>query len=239
MLPGDRLDAVNLEWIPEGVGEHDCPRPRPDGSLDGIRIGVVGRHHRVDEHRHEAVLDDGVNRRREPSRSRDHLITRPKGTLAELGGGQGRNCEEVRARSTIDEHRVASSDPPGELPFELRGKPTRREPEVEGRIDEVLQLVCVKHLAGHWHRRLPGLELEFRKRLGVILGDQLHDPGAELLSRRAHGWDPCGAHPSARRYHSTVRLRPSERLKAGAQPRRVRALVESSHWAGISFGASD
>ena len=73
--------------------------------------------------------------------------------------------------------------------------------------------------------RLAGEEVPVRERGGVVLADELQDPGAQLgggvpAGLGAHRRFPPLGHASASRYHGTVRSSPASSVSAGVQPSR-------------------
>lgn len=56
---------AQIEWVAQGVSEHDGLGLRRDGGFDQVCIDVVGVHFNIDEHRDRAELNDRVNSSRE------------------------------------------------------------------------------------------------------------------------------------------------------------------------------
>jgi hypothetical protein len=75
--------SVDVERIPESVGNHDRFGPRAEGLGQLIRVDVVGERVDVDEYRHHSVLDDWCHRGREPCGDRDHLVARSDAAITE------------------------------------------------------------------------------------------------------------------------------------------------------------
>ncbi len=210
-------DAIDVERVPERVGQDDRPRPGADRLLEKLRVEVVGRELDVEEDRHETVLEDRVEGRRETGRARDDLVARLQPTLAEHRRGQRRQREEVRRGARVDEERETDSHGTRDGTLELVREPPGGQPEVERGVDEMPDVVGVEDLSADRDRRLAGDERPIGPPCLAVLGDQGEDPGAELLV--AH------AAPRNARYQGTVLSSPSRRDRPGAQPRRRRALA--------------
>ena len=172
MPPAEVGDRGTVERIAERVGEHHGPRLVAAGRLEAIHVDVVGgvcfRMLDVDEHGHAVGLQDRVDRRGETRGDGDHLVAGLDGLGQEFVRREGRQGEQIRTRPGVHEACAPRAHAGGEPFFKLLREPPRREPEVERTIDEVLDLLLVKHAARHRHG-LPGLERPLRKRQLAIL----------------------------------------------------------------------
>ena len=84
----ERLDGLEIERVAQRVGDHDRARARREGVLQLVDVDVVARQLDVDEHGHEAVLHDRIDRRGKAGRDRDHLVARTQPALPHAGGAQ-------------------------------------------------------------------------------------------------------------------------------------------------------
>ena len=141
--------------------------PTAASSWDDVE--VVGAELDVDEHRHEPVLDDRVDRRREAGGDGDHLVARLRaGARRASARSAPRRASRFADEPELHEQRVAHADGLRELALEPLREATGRQPEVERRVDEVQQLVRVEDPAGDRHRRLARHE-RARREPGVVV----------------------------------------------------------------------
>ena len=125
---GARQNAVTASrsnGLPSVWAIIDGARPARDGGLElrrrrCCRSGSVD----VDEHRHEPVLDDRVDGRREAGRDGDHLVAGAQPPVAAGAASQRRSASEVRRRAGVDQQRVALAG--------ARGRARARTPRVSG-----------------------------------------------------------------------------------------------------------
>ena len=81
---------------------------------------------------------------------------------------------------------MADADRRGQALLELVGEAALGEPEVEGGVEQLLELGDADDLARHRHRRLAGHELTLGERLGVVFGCEREDPFAQVAGRVGH-----------------------------------------------------
>ncbi len=121
-------------------------------------IGVVVAEADVDEHRHQAVLDDRRDGARKARGDGDHLVAGLEAAVAELGRGERRERDEVRRRAGVDEQGVRQAEVVGEARLELLGEAAGGQVEVEARVDEGAHLLLAEDAAGVAHRVAVGVE---------------------------------------------------------------------------------
>ena len=85
MLPAEAGDGVEVEGVAEGVGEHDGLGAGAQGRRDAADVDVVGAQFDIDEDRHGAVLQNGVDGGGEAGCHADDLVAGLDGALAQLG----------------------------------------------------------------------------------------------------------------------------------------------------------
>ena len=161
------------------MGEHEAARARPDRGGDRLQRRVVGVGLDVDVDRHEALLVDGRDRRREADGGGDHLVAGAQRTLVQMRRRR-RDRQQVRLRSGADQQRVVALGRAREAGAELGGEAALGEVGVQDRGGGRDQVRGVEDLRRHRHARAPGRErLGLQRRLGVA-----PDGGERLLAQR-------------------------------------------------------
>ena len=168
VLAAQRLDARPVERVAERVREHEAARARPDRGGDRLERRVVGVGLDVDVDRHEAVLVDGRDRRREADRGADDLVARLP--AAARAGATWRRATASRLAWEPDPTRTAcarsaAAAKPG---AERGGEAALGEVGVEHRLGGRDEVLGAEHLRGDRDARRAGRErLRRQRRLGV------------------------------------------------------------------------
>src|SRR5205085_65146 len=74
MLTGELGDSPEVKRVAECVSRHDRASSRRQGGFQLRYVEVIRRYVDIDEHRHQAVLDDRVDRGREAGGDGDDLV---------------------------------------------------------------------------------------------------------------------------------------------------------------------
>ena len=188
-------DGRAVERIAERVGEHDGAGLVAAGCLQPIHVDVVGRMLfrmlDIDEHRHAVGLQDRVHGRGKSRSHRDHLVPGAELLVEKLVRRERCEGDEVRARAGVHEARATCAHPCRKPLLEFLREPARRQPEIERTVDEMLDLLCIKHSARHRHG-LPGRKRPLRKGEPVILGNERANLVADRVGGAGRGWSGLG-----------------------------------------------
>ena len=95
----------------------------------------------VDEHRHGAVLHDRRHGRREAGGHGDDLVAGQYASLAQAFARERHEGEQVGRRPRVHEQAVRQPEQGAELALEACGVAAVGEPEVEGGVDQVAELL--------------------------------------------------------------------------------------------------
>ena len=159
-MPAAKLhDSPEVERISQRMGHEDGPglalniRVLELLNLRVKRIGIV-----VDEHRHEAILDDGRNGRRETGRDGDDLVAGPEAAITQPRAGKGGDGEQVGGGAGVDQHAGFHAQPFGQLPLESFALFAQRQPEIERGGNRSLNFVLSEHAPSVRHRGNSGGE---------------------------------------------------------------------------------
>ena len=146
----------------------------------------------------------------------------PQLPVAQPRRGQRAQRDEVRRRAGVDEDRVPHAEEAREVALERLRVAAGRQPELEPRVDEELQLGRVEDPPGHGDGRHARHEDGRAEGELVVLGDELQDgvpailelAGLVQLSRHAHP-GTSGTTRSCARGPARGRTRGSSRARAG------------------------
>ena len=152
-----------------------------------LGIYVVGGHLNVHEHRHQAILDDGIDRGRKSGSDRDDLVAGPQPALAQLRRGQACQRQQVGGRAGVYQRRMTQAPEAREGTLEFGGIAPRCQPKVEGAIDEVDEIVVIEDAAAKRNRRGSRVKRLRRKGRLMIGANQVQDFRAELFRCLIHG----------------------------------------------------
>ena len=181
---------IQVERVAQRVRHHDRPRLRPDGLAKTIGHGVVRSQLDINHDWSQAVLHYRIDRRRKSHRDRQNLITPLQCLLPQLRACQGAQGDEVGARTAVDEYRTTSTHELRQLPLEVCGESTSRQPPVERCIHKVDEVLRAEHLSGYRHRghsRLEGLRCQSHAGVGTHAFQNCRALVVQfLVARRAH-----------------------------------------------------
>ena len=124
-------DLAEVERIAEGVGQNDGPGLVGHRRLDPGRVDIVGRQVDIDEDGHKAVLDGGIDRRREAGRAGDDLVAGLQRPVPQHRRTQGRGRREVGRRAGVDGQGEPDADILRQPGLERGVEPAGRQPQVE------------------------------------------------------------------------------------------------------------
>ena len=161
-------DRVEVEGHPQRVRQHDRSRTRRDRRAQLVGIGVVVAQPDVDEHWHQAVLDDRGDGAGKGRGHGDHLVAGLEPAVAELRRGECGQGHEIRGGTGVDEEGVREAEIVGEARFELLRVPTGRQVEVEAGVDQVAHLRLPEDAACIAHGIARGIERLGRVAFAVV-----------------------------------------------------------------------
>ena len=236
MLPRrTRVTAPRSNGIAERVGEHDGARARAERRLElGRRRRCRSARSTSTNDRDQPVLEDRIDGGREAGGDGDHLVARLRaGAPPSIG-----DVSALTASRLADEPELTSSawrTPKSRA--KRRSNSSAKRPVVSQKSSaastRLLHLLRVEHSARHRNRRLAGHE-----RPSGEGARRWYSATRSRICRRGARRRRTQALRRNSRYHSTVRVSPSSRLRLGAQPSRRRALVALRYWCWISCSTS-
>jgi hypothetical protein len=175
------VTASRLKGVAQRVGQHHGLRSGAERGLELRHVDVVCGQIHVDEHRHRAELQDGIDRGGESRRDADHLVAPLNGAFAQLRRGERAEGHQIGARAAVDGEAVRHPQRLSQTGFEGGVETSGGEPAVEPGVHHVLQLVRANHLAaGRQH----GLAWHEGALCLVGEGGVLRDEGADLGAQR-------------------------------------------------------
>ena len=151
------MPVAELPHLPHGirhphrVRDHNRLGLGAQRRFDPFQGRHIGTQFNIDENRHCAVLDDGIDRRRKARGHRNHLISRLDLPVLKLGRGERRERDEVGGRAGVDQQRVLQTKNFRQARLKLLGIPARCQPEIERGIDELGQFFRIKMTPGITH----------------------------------------------------------------------------------------
>ena len=137
------LDLLDVEGVAEGVCDHDRLGLGGEGFLQHGGIDVVLGDGDIHEHGYCTILDARCDSGGESACDGDDLVAGEDPAVAQEGGGEGDEREEVGGGSGVDVTAVSDPKIIADGLFELVGPVAGGEPELQGSVDEVDHLLVV------------------------------------------------------------------------------------------------